>query len=224
MRPIHFRTISAGVLAFLTLMGTAAAQTPSSAVLNSLEVQELVKRAEPADHARLGAHFAALADRYAADAKKHTAMAKRIAAPARRTAANSAADHCKRLAERTQSASTLRSSPHTMRGWPAARHRPAATVPVSKGERVHRHQLRGVGALAARASTRPTMERSKYSDVAKRYAADANDHATMAQAYRGTRITQAAAHCDRLVTLSRDSAKEANAAAAMHKDLAGAAR
>jgi hypothetical protein len=46
----------------------------------------------------------------------------------------------------------------------------------------------------------------------------------MAQAYRGTRITQAAAHCDRLVTLSRDSAKEATAAAEMHKQLAGVAR
>jgi len=45
-----------------------------------------------------------------------------------------------------------------------------------------------------------------------------------AQAYRGTRIAQAAVHCDRLVTLSRDSAKEATAAAAMHKDLAGGAR
>lgn len=119
MRPIHFRTMSAGVLAFLTFVGGAAAQTTPSAVLNSLQVQELVKRGEPADHARLGAHFAELAGQYAADAKKHTAMAR---------------------------------------------------------------------------------------------------------AYRGTRIAQAAAHCDRLVALSRDSAKEATAAAAMHKDLAGIAR
>ena len=43
----------------------------------------------------------------------------------------------------------------------------------------------------------------------------------MAQAYRGTRIAQAAVHHDRLVTLSRDTAKEANAAAAMHRQLAG---
>jgi hypothetical protein len=31
-------------------------------------------------------------------------------------------------------------------------------------------------------------------------------------------------HCDRLVTLARDEAKEANAAAEMHKQLAGLAR
>jgi hypothetical protein len=42
----------------------------------------------------------------------------------------------------------------------------------------------------------------------------------MAQAYRGTRIAQAAVHCDRLVTLSQDEAKEAAAAADMHKQLA----
>jgi hypothetical protein len=42
--------------------------------------------------------------------------------------------------------------------------------------------------------------------------------------YRGTRIAQAAAHCDRLVTLSREEAKEATEAAAMHKQLAGLAR
>jgi hypothetical protein len=43
-------------------------------------------------------------------------------------------------------------------------------------------------------------------------------------AYRGTRIAQAAVHHDRLAVLSRDSAKEVTAAAAMHKQLAGVAR
>ena len=56
--------------------------------------------------------------------------------------------------------------------------------------------------------------------MAKRYAAEANDHVAMAQVYRGTRITQAAVHCDRLAALSRDEAKEATEAAAMHKQLA----
>ena len=43
----------------------------------------------------------------------------------------------------------------------------------------------------------------------------------MAQSYRGTKIASAATHCDTLVRLSRAAAKEANAAATMHKDLAG---
>jgi len=60
--------------------------------------------------------------------------------------------------------------------------------------------------------------------LAKRYAAEANDHVAMAQAYRGTRISQAAVHCDRLAALSRDEAKEATEAAAMHKQLGGVAR
>ena len=42
--------------------------------------------------------------------------------------------------------------------------------------------------------------------------------------YRGTRIAQAAVHCDVLVRLSRDAAKEATAAAEMHKQLAGVGR
>jgi hypothetical protein len=45
-----------------------------------------------------------------------------------------------------------------------------------------------------------------------------------ANTYRGTRIAQAAVHCDQLVKLSRDEAKEATEAAAMHKQLASVAR
>ena len=59
---------------------------------------------------------------------------------------------------------------------------------------------------------------------AKRYTAAEKEHAAMAAAYRGTRIAQAAVHCDRLIELSRDSAKEATEAAAMHKQLAGLTR
>lgn len=60
--------------------------------------------------------------------------------------------------------------------------------------------------------------------LAEQYAAEAKRHSAMAQAYRGTRMSQAAAHCDRLAALSRDEAKEATEAAAMHKQLAGVAR
>jgi hypothetical protein len=59
-----------------------------------------------------------------------------------------------------------------------------------------------------------------FQGAAKRYREAVNEHTAMANAYRGTRIAQAAVHCDRLVTLSRDEAKEAAAAADMHKQLA----
>jgi hypothetical protein len=230
MRPIHFRTISAGVLAFLIFAGGASAQTTSSAVLNSLEVQELIKRAAPADQARLGAHFAALAERYAADARRHKAMAQAfVGSPARRVAVNSAADHCKRLEElNTQSATTLREL--------AAHHEGLAVGKTSAAPRGAARFEGGAGAttpteqelsaLAAKASTPADHGalQEYFQTAAKRYTADANDHAAMARAYRGTRIAQSAAHCDRIVTLSRDSAKEATAAAAMHKGLAGVAR
>jgi len=69
MKAIRLGAWSTGALALAALVGDAAAQTTSSAVLNSLEVRELIRRAEPADHARLEVHFAVLAEQYAAEAK-----------------------------------------------------------------------------------------------------------------------------------------------------------
>ena len=80
--------------------------------------------------------------------------------------------------------------------------------------------------MAAKAST-PADHRALeeyFLTLAKRYTADANEHVAMANTYRGTRIAQAAVHCDRLVKLSKDEAKEATEAAAMHKQLAAVAR
>jgi hypothetical protein len=230
MRTISIRGVAIGALTLLTLAGTLAAQTPSPAILNALEVRKLVSSSEPADNARLSAHFSALAARYAADARRHNAMAQAfIAAPTRRVAANSAADHCKRLAAlNTQSADTLREL--------AAHHKKlAAAVPSTPpkggarfqgGEGAPGPTDAELSALAANAST-PADHRALeeyFLTAARRYTADANEHVAMAQAYRGTRIAQAAAHCDRLVALSRDEAREATAAAEMHRSLAGVAR
>jgi hypothetical protein len=79
-----------------------------------------------------------------------------------------------------------------------------------------------LNALAARASTPADHHALEeyFQGAAKRYREAVNEHTAMAHAYRGTRIAQAAVHCDRLVTLSRDAAKEAAAAADMHKQLA----
>ena len=230
MRTIHLGALAIGALALLTFVGGAAAQTTSSAVLNSLEVQELIKRAAPADHARLEVHFSVLAEQYSAEAKRHSAMARAfIASPTGRVAANSAADHCKRLEQlNLQSAATLRELATYHEGLAAGKvsavPRDAARFEGGAGATVPTAEE--LGALAAKAST-PADHRGLeeyFLTVAKRYTADAKDHVAMASAYRGTRIAQAAAHCDRLITLSRDSAKEATAAAAMHKQLAGVAR
>jgi hypothetical protein len=230
MRPTHIRTIAAGLLLLLTLPGGAAAQKTESAVLNSLELQQLIKRGEPADHARLGAHFAAVAEQYALDAKRHEAMARAFTAqPAGRTAAHSAADHCNRLAElNTQSAATLKelAAHHERLAAGEASTAPRGAARFRNGEGATAPTPEELRALAAKANTRTDhLALAEYFDtVAKRNTAAADQHATMAQAYRGTRIAQAAAHCEHLVKLSRESAKEASAAAEFHKDLAAVAR
>jgi len=230
MRTIRLGALWVGALAFVTFVGGAAAQTTSSAVLNSLELQELIKRAQPADHARLEVHFAVLAEQYAADARRHSAMARAfIASPVRRTAANSAADHCRRLEQlNLQSAATLRELAAHHEGLAAGKTSaaPRGAARFEGGAGASAPTAEELTALAAKAST-PADHRALeeyFLTSAKRYTADANDHVAMAQAYRGTRVAQAAAHCDRLATLSRDAAKEATEAAAMHKQLAGIAR
>lgn len=230
MRTIHVRTLSIGAAAVFLFAGSATAQTTSPPILNSVELQQLVKRAEPGDNARLAAHFAALADQYATQAKRHTAMAQAfIGSPTRRTSADSAADHCKRLAElNDRSASTLRElvTHHRKLAGGAASTAPPGGTPFESGAGARTPTEEELRELAARAST-PADHRTLqeyFLTAAKRYTADANEHATMATVYRGTRIASAAVHCDRLVMLSRDAAKEANAAAARHKELAGVAR
>ena len=63
MKPVHFRSLALAIAA-VAMTGVAAAQERPNALLNSLEVRQLVARAEPADNARLAAHFTVLADRY----------------------------------------------------------------------------------------------------------------------------------------------------------------
>jgi hypothetical protein len=230
MRAFHVGALSVGALALLAFVGNVGAQTTSSAVLNSLEVQELIKRAQPADHARLEVHFAVLAEQYAADARRHSAMAQAfIERPIRRKAANSAADHCKRLEQlNLRSAATLRELAAHHEGLAAGK---ASAVPrgaasFEGGAGAPAATTEELTALAAKAST-PADHRALqeyFLTLAKRYAADASDHVATAQAYRGAQITEAAVHCDRLVALSRNEAKEATAAAAMHTQLAGVAR
>jgi hypothetical protein len=229
MRTIRISSCSIAAVACLAFGATALAQT-ASPVLNALEVRKLVASTEPGDNARLSAHFAALAGNYEADARRHNAMAQAFsAAPTRPVPANTAADHYTRLA------AFNRQSAETLRELAAHHERLAAGVPSTAPRGAARFHA-GAGApepsdaelraLAAQAST-PADHRfleEYFLTAAKRYTADADQHVAMAQAYRGTRIAQAAAHCDRLVALARDSAKEARAAAEMHRQLAKVGR
>src|SRR6187397_1750386 len=109
MRTLKIRSLSLLALALFVFASNAAAEDRSPALLNTLEVQQLVKRAEPGDMARLAAHFTALTDRYVAEAKQHTTMASAYTGNAGRSLATGMNVHCKQLADlNTQSATEVR--------------------------------------------------------------------------------------------------------------------
>ena len=226
MRTFFVRSVLLPGLTFLGLAGTAAAQDEPSARLNSLEVRQLVKRAEPGDEARLAAHFTVLAGRFVAEAERHTSMAQSFVGHPSRTLGAGMSAHCKQLADlNTRSATELRElatyHDRLASGAPAtppaggARFEGGAGAPVPTDQELN--------AMAIKASTPADHHALEeyFLTLAKRYTADATAHATTASTYRGTKIAQAAVHCDNLVRLSRDAAKEATAAAEMHKQLAG---
>ena len=229
MRTIHIGSLSVAALALVAVAGTATAQDTSPALLNSLEVQTLVKRAEPGDNARLAAHFTALADRYAAEVKRHTSMAKSFSANPSRNLGTSMSAHCKQLADlNAKSATELRelATYHQKLASGATATPPAGGARFQGGAGAPRPTDQELNAMAAKAGT-PDDHRALeeyFVTLAKRDTAEANEHMALAQAYRGTRIAQAAVHHDRLAGLSRDSAKEATKAAEMHKQLANIAR
>jgi hypothetical protein len=229
MRTAHFRPVAIAAIALLTMAGSAASQGKPGGLLNSLEVRQLVARAEPADNARLGAHFSALADRYAAEAKRHISMSQSFVGNPSRNLGTGMSVHCKRLADlNTQSATTVRelAAYHEKLASGTAATPPKDGARFQGGAGAPEPNEKELNALAAKAST-PAEHRALeeyFLTLAKRYSNEANEHVTLAQTYRGTRIAQAAVHHDRLAGLSRDAAKEATAAAEMHKGLAGVAR
>jgi hypothetical protein len=227
MRIVHIRSLSLAAVAVLTMVGSAAAQDKRS--LNTLEVQQLVARGEPGDHTRLSAHFIALGDRYAAEAKRHISMSQSFVGNPSRNLGTGMSEHCKRLADlNMQSATTVRelATYHDTLASGAPATPPRGGARFESGAGAPEPTEKELNALAAKAST-PAEHRALeeyFLTLAKRYTAEANEHATMAQTYRGTRIAQAAVHHDRLAALGRDSAKEAYEGAAMHKQLAVIAR
>src|SRR5262245_56400158 len=82
----------------LAVAGVGSAQ---SKPLTTSEVSELIARGDPADHARLSAHFTALAERQAADVKIHTAM-RQAYANSGKPSGIGMVNHCKALVGRAQ--------------------------------------------------------------------------------------------------------------------------
>ena len=172
-------------------------------------------------------HFRSLslADRYAAEAKRHISMSQSFIGNPSRNLGTGMSAHCKQLANlNTQSEATARelATYHAKlaSGTPATPPKDSARLQGGAGAPDPTQQE--LNGLAARART-PAEHRALeeyFLTLVKRYTSEANEHAALAQAYRGTRIAHAAMHPDLLACLSRDAAKEATAAAEMHKQLA----
>jgi hypothetical protein len=229
MRTIHFRSFALAAAAFAAAAGTVAAQERPTGLLNTLEVQQLVTRAEPADNARLSVHFSALAAQYAAEAKRHTAMSQSFVGNPNRNLGTGMSVHCKQLADlNTQSATTLRelAAYHEKLASGATAAAPKGGAAFQGGAGAQEPTDKELATLAAKAGTPAEHHALEeyFLTLAKRYRADADAHVTLSQTYRGTRMAAAAVHQDRLAQLSRDAVKEANAAANMHKQLATVSR
>ena len=229
MRTVFVRSLSLAAAAMLIVASTVAAQVRPSGLLNSLEVRQLVTRAEPADHLRLSAHFAALGDRHAAEAKRHVSMSQSFIGNPSRNLGTGMSAHCKQLGDlNTQAATTARelATYHEKLsvGSPATAPRDATRFQAGAG--APEPTDKELNALAAKASTAAEHRSLEeyFLTLAKRYTTEAQEHLTLAHTYRGTRIAQAAVHHDRLAGLARDAAKEATEAAETHKGLATVAR
>lgn len=228
------RSLLLPTLALLMFAGNAAAQATAPALLNTVEMQKLMTSAGPGDHARIGAHFTALADRYTAEAKRHTSMSRSFIGNPSRNLGTGMSGHCERLAAlNTQSAAAARelATYHQKLGTGAKVTPPVAGARLATGAGAPAPTDQELTALAAKAST-PADHRSLseyFLTLEKRYTSEAADHTAMAASYRGLPRSPAGAagmavHCETLARLSRESAKEATEAAAMHKQLAGTAR
>lgn len=191
MNSIRFHALLIGALALLVASITSA-EDRSPLLLNALEVRQLIARGEPADNARLSAHFTALADRYEAEARQHLAMAQSFGGNPGRGFGAGMSTHCKRLADLNgQSATTLRelasyhqklaagvsSTPPTNAG----RFQDGAAAPAPTEQ-----ELKLLAAKAATPADHRTLE-EYFRTAARRYMADASEHTTMAQTYRARR-------------------------------------
>lgn len=227
MRTIVTRSFLIAAVAFVAFAGGAVAHTQESLILNTLEVQKLATSAEPNDNARLAAHFSALADRYTAEARRHTSMAKSFGG--NRNIGAGMPVHCTRIAElNTETATTLRDlvTHHQKVAAGTASIAPAGASAFQGGLGAREPTEKELTALAAKASSVSDHRALEeyFVTVAKRYTAEANQHAALSRSYLGTRMRWAPPIHDHLASLARKSAKEATALATMHKDMAGLAR
>jgi hypothetical protein len=206
-----------------SLASLAAAQEPSTPILNTLELRQALASGTPADLGRLAAHFTALADRYAADAKVHARMAQALTGTPK---APGASAHCKQLAAANQNleaAARELATFHAKSAAGTAGAAPSDRAGLTTGVGARKptsDEMEAFAAKAAEAGDHRALA-DYFTTLAKRYQADADAHTGMATMYRTSRTAGMVPHCERLARLAKGAAKEARTAAAMHTSLAG---
>ena len=225
MKP--FTRIALAAIAFFWAASFAAAQAPAG-VLNKLDVQKLVAAGTPEANVTLARHFTALADGYAAEAARHKDMAAAYAGNPNRSVVTNIAPHCKRLgdlANEEASAAREMAKYHEQLAGGAKANLPKDATAFHAGKGAPEptggdlHHL----AMMARTPADHHALEEYFTTLAKKNTADAESHVAMAQLYRaGVRKGggDPAAHCDHLVKLAREAAKEATEAASLHRQLA----
>jgi HEPN domain-containing protein len=229
MRTNSFRTLFAACALSLFAAGAWAHDQPAP-VLNALELRQMVERGEPSDHARLAAHFAAVAERYAAEANQHERMAQAgTGQPAKSSNAGLAA-HCRSLAkadrELEEGARALATF-HSGRAAGASVAPPANTRGLERGVGTATPKEKDLAEYAAKAAEANDHRAlaDYFTTLADRYSADADGHRAMSAWYgSNSRLAGMVPHCDRLTKTASAAAKESRAAAAMHKQMLGTAR
>lgn len=227
------RSLTLATLVALAVPSVPGAQTtPAPATLASGDIQQLIARGQPADHARLSAHFASLANRYEAEARRHAGMQPAFTGNAKLShLATSQAAHCKQLAATNQeSARILRdlAAHHATQATGAASQPPAGSDRFQGATRVPSDaELNKLAATASTAADHGTLA-SYFTALVTQYEREAKESAAYAASWRAqTRVPSAASLAARWEQLAKQqgaAAAEARAAAAAHRDHVKAAK
>lgn len=223
MRKISFRTMLAGVA--LVAGVTAAAAQDRSSLLTSVEVNRLVAKGQPADHAQLRDHFVALAGMFAFNAGRHEAAAQTLTGNPNHPPAVSPGARYLRIAEQErESAATLRAlaAYHDSRAAGRTATFPEMATRFERGDGAPTPtagQIRELVASARTAADHQALE-TYFTSETDRYLTLAHEHATQARIYRlraydrsGTSAVLAL-HCEREAAQAQKAADSARTAAA----------
>jgi hypothetical protein len=194
---------------------TAAPQGTAAQVLNEAELRQAMSATGGPDHAKLAAHYTALADRYAADSAMHAEMAKWYSSNRSRAGGPDMGTHCTALANLSagmeKSARELAKFHREGGAGTAAKPAPSGAM---GGDMASHAKMRE--AEKAPAPSDHAAVAAHFTRLADRYTADAKMHDAMAAMYRTGRTAGMVDHCERLARDARAAAKEAREAAGQH--------